>query len=43
MDENKNVEYGAEQIQILEGLDAKKKTWYVYWKYLSQRLTSFSV
>ena len=25
MDENKNVEYGAEQIQILEGLDAVRK------------------
>ncbi len=24
--------YGAEQIQVLEGLEAvRKKTWYVYW------------
>ena len=30
--EKYNHKYGAEQIQVLEGLEAvKKKTWNVYW------------
>ena len=33
-----STEYGADQIQILEGLGSgKKKTWNVYWKYLCER------
>ena len=32
-----NTEDGADQIQILEGLEAvRKKTWNVYWKYVSE-------
>ncbi len=39
-----STEYGADQIQILEGLEAvRKKTGYVHWKYLVQRTSSFSV
>ena len=37
-----NIEYGADQIQILEGLELLEKAWYVYWKYISKRITSFS-
>ena len=34
-------EYGADEIQILEGLEAvRKASWYVHWKYISQRLAS---
>ena len=39
-----SAEYGADQIQILEGLEAvEKKTGNVYWKYLNQRTSSFGV
>ena len=35
------TEYGADQIQILEGLEAvQKKTGYVYWQYFIQRSAS---
>ena len=30
-------EYGADQIQILEGLEAvRKRAWYVHWQYFIQ-------
>ena len=33
-----SAEYGADQIQILEGLEGRpQKTWYVHWKYLRPR------
>ena len=33
-----STEYGGDQIQILEGLEAvRKKTGYVYWKYVIPR------
>ena len=38
--ETKN-DYGADQIQILEGLEAvRKKTWYVHRKYIRKRTSS---
>ena len=42
-------DYGVKDIQVLEGLEAvrfrscKKKTWYVYWYYRCERITSFSM
>ena len=39
-----SAEYGADQIQILEGLEAvRKTTGNVYWEYLDQRTSSFGV
>ena len=35
-----NTEYGADQIQILEGLSRTKETRYVYRKYIRQRSSS---
>ena len=36
-----STEYGADQIQILEGLEAvRKKTWNVHWEHIFQRVTS---
>ena len=33
-----STEYGADQIQILEGLEAvSKETWNVHWKYVCER------
>lgn len=33
-----SAEYGADQIQILEGLEAvRKETWYVYRQYIFKR------
>ena len=33
-----NTEYGADQIQILEGLEAvRKRPGYVHWKYIQPR------
>ena len=46
MGNNTNVEneYGADQIQILEGLEAvRKSTWYVYWNNINKRSSSFSL
>ena len=31
-----NTEYGADQIQILEGLEAVRKRRNVHWKYVKQ-------
>ena len=37
-------EYGADQIQVLEGLEAvRKRPRYVYWKCFHKRITSFSL
>lgn len=35
-----NQEYGADQIQILEGLEAVRKTGYVYRQYVFERTSS---
>lgn len=43
-DQNAEKNYGGDQIQVLEGLEAvRKKTWYVYWKYIRKRTSSSCV
>ncbi len=41
----KEIVYGADQIQILEGLEAvrKKKTGYVHRKHIRERSSSFGI
>ena len=44
MSEEKEIVYGADQIQILEGLEAvRKKTGYVHRKYIGERSSSFGI
>lgn len=43
MSEEKEVVYGADQIQILEGLEAVRKTGYVHRKYIGERSSSFGI
>ncbi len=39
-----DAEYGADQIQILEGLEAvRKKTGYVHWQHFRQRSSSSGI
>ena len=42
-DQNAEKNYGGDQIQVLEGLEAVRKTWYVYWKYIRKRTSSSCV
>ena len=46
IEQNDSLEqvYGADQIQVLEGLEAvRKTTWYVYWFNKRKRSSSFSL
>lgn len=45
MGNNTNVEneYGADQIQVLEGLEAVRKTGNVYWFNIFKRSSSFGL
>ena len=40
---NTSGEYSADSIQVLEGLEAVRKTCHVYWRYQRKRSTPFGV